>query len=429
MIDPVSGIFHVVLVNEEYMEDHNEGLGHELEVFVDVLGYTNSTDIVFNVDSSEPLIQNDGGGYVRHEMTIWANIWDPETDIDTEWMELILFNPEDWNDPDEYIIVPYAGLDVTWDEENQWYHLEYTITLDDLTTCLLGTADVNEVYAMWWAMNNVNIETPYAEGYNVVPYIVDIAPPIVWAISPVGAPLDNDGDGLFNEDPINGINDDLDFDDWNNNGVQDGMWVSDSTGTYWVGEPSIIDEDPIDFHPDTLLYGQPVVVAIGYEDIPMPIVVGDEDCGDCTIYSGASGVDIENIIVTLNGIELTDEMGTLTITEGTWQFAPDELLIPGHYVVIASVYDIAGNVGSVSYEFEILGVAPTIAFIEPEAGWWLNPHDASTLQFTVDTMEGCPLAFDGVMATVYAGEDIILDQRLFHLMNMIFTMSLLMPVS
>ncbi|MFC1887819.1 Ig-like domain-containing protein, partial [Candidatus Cloacimonadota bacterium] len=400
-IDPVSGIFHVVLVNQEYLEVHNDGLNHNLEVLVDVLGYTNSTEIEFNVDSTYPLIQNDGGGYIRHEMTIWANIWDPQTDIFTDWIELCLYNPEDWNDPDEYIVVPYPSLDITWDEANGWYHVEYTITLDDLTTVLLDTGDVNEVYAQWWAINNVNIETPIYQGYNVVSYIVDIAPPIVWAISPVGAPLDNDGDGLFNEDPINGVNEDLDFDDWNNNGVQDGMWVSDSTGTYWVGEPSIIDEDPIDFHPDTLLYGQPVVIAIGYEDIPMPIVVGDEECGDCTIYSGASGVDIENIIVTLNGIELTDEMGTVTITEGTWQYAPAEMLIPGHYVVIGSVYDIAGNVGYVSYEFEILGVAPTIAFIEPEAGWWLNPHDASTLQFTVDTMEGCPIAFDGVVVTVH----------------------------
>ncbi len=410
VMDPVSGIFHVVLVNQEYLEIHNQGLGHELEVFVDVLGYTNSTAVEFNVDYTEPLVQNDGGGYVRHEMTIWANIWDPQTDIFTDWIELRLYNPQDVDNPEEHIIVPYPSLDVTWDEVNEWYHVEYTITLDDLTTVLLGTDDVNEVYAQWWALNNVNIETPWYLGYNVVPYIVDIAPPIVWAISPVGDPLDNDGDGLFNEDPINGVNEDQDFDDWNNNGVQDGMWVSDSSGTYWVGEPSIIDEDPIDFLPDTLLYGQEVVIAIGYEDIPMPIVVGDGYCDDCTIYSGASGVDPENTIVTLNGIELTDDTGTVTITDGTWQYAPNEWLIPGHYVVIANVYDVAGNVGSVSYEFEVLGVAPTIAFIEPEAGWWLNPHDANTLQFTVETMEGCPIAFDGVVAYVYQEPDNMIIQ-------------------
>jgi len=396
-IDPVSGIFHVVLINCDYLSDEAE---HNLEVDVYKNGYEDEANQAFWVDIFSPTVDNDGGGYIRHEMSMSATIYDPETWIIEESIHARLYNPEDVDNPEEHLIINYGSMEVT--EVEYGFELSYTLTLDDLATVLCDTEDINEIYVEWHGANNVDMLTHLGE--NVVVYVVDIAPPIVWAVSPVGDPIDNDGDGLFNEDPINGINDDLDFDDWNNNGIQDGMWVSDSTGTYWVGEPSLIDEDPIDFWPDTLVYGTDIVISVAYEDIPMPIVIGDEYCGDCTVYSGASGVDPEGIVVTLNGDVIEG-----FADNGVWQYDAGTELDPGHYVVIASVPDMIGNVGMVSYEFEITGPAPSITFHQfihnnEEVGWWYNPewNNDRAFTFTVHTLLPNTLAQDGVVASFYA---------------------------
>lgn len=398
-IDPISGLFYVVLNNEEYLSDEEM---HNIRAYVYMAGYSAEVDVDFYVDITAPAVANDGGGYVRHGMSISATITDPETGIFEESLGLLLYNPEDVNNPEEQLFIDYASMEVV--EVENGYTVSYQLTLDDLATVLTGTADMNEIYAEWSAWNNVNMLTE--EETNTVVYVVDVAAPVVWAVSPVGAPLDNDGDGLFNEDPINGINEDLDFDDWNNNNVQDGMWVSDSSGTHWVGEPSLIDEDPIDFLPDTLMYAQDVVIAVAYEDIPMPTMVDGN-----SIYSGASGVDVENIVVTLNGEIMPNDAAT--ITAGSWQIANNDIpgldedgnLTPGHYVIIASVPDMAGNIGVVNYEFEVISPAPTVEFMAFEdAGWWFTQAygEAVNFVFTVNETAGIAVAADGVVASFYS---------------------------
>ena len=407
VVDPVSGMFEIELLddNEEYFFDDPPGEVHTITVFIYQNGFeTATTSQEFAIDHTPPHVDNlTGGGYIRHNVTLAVDITDPETQINSESIQVALINPEvlelELFIP---IIVDVGSMDVT--EIENGYHCEYTLTLDDLGMIMNQGSepwnDVNEVMVIWSAMDNVEIYNWMDLGFNPAVYIVDVAPPQVWAISPIGSPIDNDGDGLFNEDPINGINEDQDFDDWNNNGIQDGYWDWwDDYGTCywtWIGEPSIVDEDPFDYGPDTLLYGTEIVVAIGYEDIPGATVVDPW----YTWWSGACGVDTENILVTLNGEILPNE--DAIITEGVWQYGFNrELLTPGHYVVIGSVPDMVGNVGSVNWEFEVLGAAPTVTFIEPEAGWWLTTHTDNTLEFTVETLEGCPVAFDGVVAYVW----------------------------
>ena len=153
------------------------------------------------------------------------------------------------------------------------------------------------------------------DNYNIVnqsqqTYGIDMAAPIVWALAPVGAPIDNDGDGLFNEDVPNGVNEDLDWVDLD----QDGFWDPE--------EPQIVDEDPIDYYPATLAQGTDVVVAIAFEDYQgMQILMRGADSGRLNgknsrtpiwYYTGASGIDVTNINVTLNGAAITG-----TITNGT----------------------------------------------------------------------------------------------------------------
>jgi hypothetical protein len=57
-----------------------------------------------------------------------------------------------------------------------------------------------------YAIDNYNVENESEQTYGI-----DMAAPVLWAMAPVGDPIDNDGDGLFNEDAPNGVNEDLDW--------------------------------------------------------------------------------------------------------------------------------------------------------------------------------------------------------------------------
>jgi len=233
------------------------------------------------------------------------------------------------------------------------------------------------------AMDNYNVYNESQQTYGI-----DMAAPVVWALAPVGAPIDNDGDGLFNEDPPNGVNEDLDWVDLD----QDGFWDA--------GEPQIVDEDPIDYYAAVIPQGTNVVVALAFEDYSgIQYLVRNKGKNSTRTtdwyYTGASGIDTANIQVSLNGDPLTG-----TITNGTFT-APGQILESGHYTVVASVPDVVGNVGSLAFEFDVVGGAPTIVF-NPLAGgtWWLNTVDANTITFEVNSASD--LANGGVVATFYA---------------------------
>jgi len=240
-----------------------------------------------------------------------------------------------------------------------------------------ATAVLLEVHAR----DNYNVDNESEQTYGL-----DYAPPILYAMSPVGDPIDNDGDGLFNEDQIDGINQDQDWDDYDHDGIWDGYGDPDCDGY----EPPIIDEDPIDFYPDVLQYGTDVVVSLSYQDIPgyhflMPY--------QNWYYTGASGINEATVSVTLNGAPIVG-----TVTNGTFTYDAG-ILTSGHYTVVASAGDYVGNVGGLSYTFDIIGGAPTVSFIEPTNGWWLNTNNANTLSFTVQSAN--QLAEDGVVACIY----------------------------
>jgi hypothetical protein len=225
------------------------------------------------------------------------------------------------------------------------------------------------------AMDNYNV-------YNISEqtYGLDMAAPVVWAMAPIGAPIDNDGDGLFNEDAPNGVNEDLDWVDLNQNGFWD------------AGEPQIVDEDPIDFLPAVIPQGTNVVVAVGFQDYSglQYLIPGTTDW----YYTGQSGINAANVAVTLNGAAITG-----TITNGTFTHNAG-VLSAGHYTVVASVPDVVGNVGSLAFEFDVVGGAPTITINAlGDGGYWLNSVNNNILTFTVDT--DSQLANGGVVANVY----------------------------
>lgn len=225
------------------------------------------------------------------------------------------------------------------------------------------------------AIDNYNIYNESEQTYGI-----DMASPVVWAMAPVGAPIDNDGDGLFNEDVPNGVNEDLDWVDLD----QDGFWDSD--------EPQIVDEDPIDFLPAVIPHGTNVVVAIGFEDYSgyQCLLPG----GSTWYYTGQTGINTAGVQVTLNGQPLPG-----TVTNGTFTSA-GSVMLAGHYTVVASVPDKVGNVGSLAFEFDVVGGAPTIAFNPiTGGGWWLNSINNNALTFTVNSES--QLANGGVVANVY----------------------------
>lgn len=231
------------------------------------------------------------------------------------------------------------------------------------------------------AMDNYEIDNHSTQTYGI-----DMAAPIAWALAPIGDPIDNDGDGLFNEDPINGVNDDLDWVDVNQNGFWDN------------GEPQIVDEDPIDYTPAVVSHGTNVVVAIGFEDYSgfQYMIPGTTDW----YYTGQSGINAAGVVVTLNG-----EVKQGTISNGSFTYNAG-VLPASHYTVVASIPDMVGNVGSLSFEFNVVGGAPAITINALGDGlYWLNSVNNNTLSFTV-TSEA-QLANGGVIANVYtvpAGE-------------------------
>ncbi len=241
-------------------------------------------------------------------------------------------------------------------------------------------------------------------------YSIDYAPPTMWALSPVGDPIDNDNDGLFNEDPIDGVNQDQDWEDWNNNGIWDvDGWVDINNNNVWdfvdynnngvhdpgepmepitIGEPGIVDEDVRDFYADELQYGTEVSIALAYED-----VVGQIEYDDVWYYTGTSGIQEDALVVTLNG-----EIINGTVTESMFSYAAG-VLDPGHYVIAASIEDNVGNAGSMTYEFDIIGGAPEVVFTD--TNFWVSSNANAVLGFNVITDEGSELAEGGVVASIY----------------------------
>lgn len=259
----------------------------------------------------------------------------------------------------------------SWIDTNDGRVYTYSFNFGQLLTPLATAVKLSVE-----AMDNYNISNESQQTYGI-----DLAPPVVWALAPVGDPIDNDGDGLFNEDPPNGVNEDLDWVDLD----QDGFWDPE--------EPQIVDEDPIDYANAVIPYGTNVVVALAFQDYSgyQYLLPGGTDWH----YTGQSGINQTGIQVSLNGTIVNG-----TVTNGTFTHNAG-ILDPAHYTVVASVPDVVGNVGSLAFEFDVVGGAPTITFNPlTGGGWWLNSTVGNTLTFNVAS-QNLP-ASGGVVANIYS---------------------------
>ena len=238
----------------------------------------------------------------------------------------------------------------------------------------------------WYVENTLALEN--AE--NTFLYIVDLEPPVVVPVSPVGEPYDNDGDGVANEDPRDCINNDGDY--W---------WY----GGQWVER---FDEDWIDYEPDTLLFGERPTIQGAMNDNPQ--------CG-----SGASGVNLETFHLFIDGIDFTiantaNADLNFTVLQpgnddafflfgGTDNEILDPFYEPGEHRITVIVGDsVCGNIAPYpfSWTYYITVPGPAITFDTwHDCGYWFDPEEVDTFGFSVETTADVALAINGIDYSVY----------------------------
>jgi hypothetical protein len=160
--------------------------------------------------------------------------------------------------------------------------------------------------------------------------------------------VDNDGDGLFGEDPEDGIDNDGD----------------------WVGRG--LDQNNVVFYiDDTNRNGRP--------DPGEPHV--DEDPNDAAAFTG-SGIDTSSVDITIVGPddeETTCPVNSSTFQNGTVRCTVDGPHAIGDYTITVSGRDQLGNQFSSSCNFQVEN--PVLSVFTPEA--YPNPFDNETENVTI----------------------------------------------
>lgn len=375
---------------------------HTIQIYSDNM-YTRLTP--FFVDNTAPSAFT-SPEYLNHQITLWANLTDAESGIDTTSVQVVI--SDCGNEAYELVYDEY------WEE---WYFLpvpmrSFVVNADAMTfvripggyraSFQVQWAQVSEIMAddanficVTWGVENRVCQTNVRYDQTSYIYTIDVEPPIVISVSPVGAPIDDDGDGLFNEDWRDCLNNDNDF--W---------WDSE-----WGIFRDRIDEDPINYLPDTLLFGERPTIEASVNDLAM--------CG-----SGASGVNINSIWLVIDGFQygIADTGRAGLNFHILWPNQRDDAYIlfggpqvsqliferhygPGEHRVSVAVADSAGNLAPdpFSWTYYVRAPGPSITFGEPGAcGLWFNPEVTNTFSFSVDGTAGMPIAINGVRYSVYA---------------------------
>jgi hypothetical protein len=371
-------------------------------------------------------------GYINHQVNLWANLTDGESGVDTASVYAIisdctpsaftfrtLFEMDtlhiQYGDSDYTRIDSFAiGLEVLINDarrayivENQamtfspvagGYRAAFTQQWEQLQQWLIANNNAGTMCVTWAFKNKVcmwNDSTSYT-------YTVDVQAPIVMPISPVGAGIDDDGDGLVNEDWADCINNDNDV-----------VW--DSTSHGWRER---LDEDPINFVADTINFGERPTIQAVINDLAM--------CG-----SGASGVDVPGIWLNIDGhifrpadttaaglnfrIMWPNGMDDAYLTFGgpTSGVAADPYYAPGEHRITVAAPDSAGNVGNFGSQFSwtyyIRASGPAIAFDTTGAcGVWFDPTVRNEFRFCVDATGNTPIMANGIQYSVITVPDGIL---------------------
>jgi hypothetical protein len=384
--------------------------------------HTNVTP--FFVDRTEPNAYTNPG-YINHQVNLWANLTDLESGVDTTSVYAVisdctpsaftfrtLFEIDTINiqrgDSNYTRIDSFAvGIDVLINDARRayvvsaeamrfapvanGYRASFTQQWEQLQQWLIENNNAGTMCVTWAFANKVcnwNDSTTYV-------YTIDVQAPIVMPVSPVGAGIDDDGDGLVNEDPLDCINND-----------NDAVW--DPNSQSWRER---VDEDLVNFLPDTFNFGARPTIQAVINDVSM--------CG-----SGASGVDVTNMWLNIDGhifrpadtttaglnYRILWPNGTddayLTFGGTTSGVAADPYYTPGEHRITVAAPDSAGNVGNYGSQFSwtyyIRASGPAISFDTTGAcGVWFNPSARNEFNFCVDATSNTPIMANGIQYSVY----------------------------
>ncbi|MBI5058505.1 hypothetical protein HZB60_01850 [candidate division KSB1 bacterium] len=332
--------------------------------------------------------------YINHQTTLVALLTDGESGIDTAFTYLDLMNCEDY----DYTYEVTAEA-LTWQRieggyqvsiQLQWDQIVALFPADEWGSCL----NPPRLCAHWHIYNDV---CGYNDETHDYAFTIDVEPPQVRAVSPIGDPIDNDGDGLTNEDWRDCVNNDNDF-WWNND---------------WDRWEPRYDEDPIDFETDTMNCGQRSPIQAAINDLVM-------------CCSGASQVDIRSIALFIDGVRFgiadtanaqlnfrvyqryNQDDAFITFGGPTSGAAADFAYIPGPHNIAVVVADSAGNAAgdNFAWEYYVRCAGPAITFAQQECGNWWNPEGQNEFAFWVqENGAGANIAPNGIRYRAYTLPD------------------------
>jgi hypothetical protein len=154
--------------------------------------------------------------------------------------------------------------------------------------------------------------------------------------------IDNDGDGIYNEDPV-----DFALDCGDETCCDDCTWVP-----YDNDMDGLANEDPIDFGPAHLpVNWMPSIVA--YFEDPLPGCV--DECDQGGYPNWACGIDLESVMMLLQHADGTLDTLDANVTETYVSWSAHTELDGGLYHAMVFVSDCAGNSAFYEWSFEVEG--------------------------------------------------------------------------
>jgi hypothetical protein len=368
--------------------------------------------------------------YINHQVNLWANLTDVQTGIDTNSAYVVISDctpsaftfREIWeidtiavrvysdeggwigdsliivvdsfsigweviiNDPTRAFVVESEAMN--FHPIPGGYRADFSLQWEPLHQWLIQNNNAGQMCVTWQFRNNVcqwNDSSTYV-------YTIDVEPPMVIPVSPIGAAIDDDNDGIANEDWRDCINND-----------NDGVWVDG----VWHER---IDEDPVNFLPDTLMLGERPTIQAVMNDLAM--------CG-----SGAAGVNVAGIWLAVDGQIFTiadtanpalnfhvmwpynQQDDAYLMFGGTTNIALDRFYTPGEHRITCAAPDSAGNVGSYqfSWTYYVRASGPAIAFdtTTRPCGVFFNPEETNYFDFDVYGTANTAIAVNGIQYSVY----------------------------
>jgi hypothetical protein len=407
---------------------------HTLRILLrDAQGREREEQITFFVDDTVPYVEV-MSKYVTFGSPVMIWISDDYCAIDRTSIVVEL------DGPGGDLVLDYTQLWLEEYEDGLWIH--YDLPLDGLNSQLTDDHDDGEmapdneynqidvyVLAADYVGNTFGYYhescdsecTGHYETEFVGKMIIDILPPQITLIEPVGQPFDNDGDGIANEDGFDRFDDDndglydedpedflvvvvdslgrqieiilpedLDIEDLNNyldvrvtmsdccepslqpiDNDGDGRYNEDGPNSIDNDGDGLFDEDPIDYAGVAVVATQYPVIHANFHD---PLMLN----GNVITGGSRSGIDPWSLVLLLTNrtsgwtIDLTQDTefgGAALVTETQVYWAASEAFTAGEYTVDIKISDNAGNQATLpeAWTFSIPDGAPVTG--PREVGW------------------------------------------------------------